>query len=89
MFSFLVALAVVVAFAVVVYRYAPKRGERAAELLERFRPHAPMADWSMSYYDDQRQLSDLAAAQAHREAVPCASAVASHRLGVLRRAVQF
>ncbi|MFF0493824.1 hypothetical protein ACWDSJ_13375 [Nocardia sp. NPDC003482] len=64
MLSFLAALIVVVTFAVLVHRYAPKRGERVAELLEKYRPHAPMADWSMSYYERQRQYSDLSAVSA-------------------------
>ncbi|RDI46627.1 hypothetical protein [Nocardia mexicana] len=67
MVSFIASLAVVVIFAAIVYRFAPTRGQRAAELLERYRPHAPMSDWSLSYYDDRRQYSELVAIRAHRE----------------------
>ncbi|MBB5914158.1 hypothetical protein BJY24_003025 [Nocardia transvalensis] len=67
MMSFLAALLVIVIFAVIVYRYAPRRDERAADLFERYRPHAPMADWSMSYYEDRRQYSELDAIRTHRE----------------------
>ncbi|MFJ1459427.1 hypothetical protein [Nocardia sp. N2S4-5] len=67
MLSFLASLAVVVIFAVMVYRYAPRRADRTAELFERYRPHAPMADWSMAYGDDRRQYAELTAIRAHRE----------------------
>ncbi|WP_187685670.1 hypothetical protein [Nocardia wallacei] len=58
MLSFLASLAIVVIFAVAVYRYAPRRAERVAELFERYRPHAPMADWSMEYGDERRQFAE-------------------------------
>lgn len=91
MLSFLASLAIVVIFAVVVYRYAPGRAERAAELFERYRPHAPMADWSMEYGDDRRLYAELSAIRAHRESErrgaarpPCRS-----RRRFIRRADQF
>ncbi|WP_280262645.1 hypothetical protein [Nocardia wallacei] len=77
MVSFIAALAVVVIFAAIVYRYAPTRGQRAAELFERYRPHAPMADWSLSYYDDRRQYSELIAIRTNRESEAAAGAVRS------------
>ncbi|GAB2701661.1 hypothetical protein [Nocardia thraciensis] len=67
MASFLASLAAVVIFAAIVYRFAPARGQRAAELFERYRPHAPMSDWSLSYCDDRRQYSELIAIKANRE----------------------
>ncbi|MBF6329077.1 hypothetical protein [Nocardia transvalensis] len=67
MVSLLASLLVVAAFAAIVYRYAPTREQRAAELLERYRPHAPMSDWSLSYHDEQRQYADLTAISARRE----------------------
>ncbi|WP_024801761.1 hypothetical protein [Nocardia sp. BMG51109] len=90
MISFCATLAVVVLFAVVVYHYAPKRGERAAELFERYRPHAPMADWSLSYYDDQRQYSELTAIRARRESEPDEGGEAGRAVrGTDREEVQF
>ncbi|MFI5781041.1 hypothetical protein [Nocardia sp. NPDC051570] len=90
MLTFFAALVVVVIFAIVVYRFVPKRDERAAELLERYRSHAPMADWSMSYYEEQRQLSELAAIRARRDAEICRAPAAARRFrGFGRCAVQF
>ncbi|MCM6777336.1 hypothetical protein NDR87_28000 [Nocardia sp. CDC159] len=90
MISFLVALAVVVAFAVTVYRYAPNREDGAARLFERYRPHAPMADWSMSYYEEQRQYSELAAIRARQAEAACPEPATSPRPRLFgRRAVQF
>ncbi|MEV6770546.1 hypothetical protein AB0N05_18180 [Nocardia sp. NPDC051030] len=67
MFALLVSLLVVAAFAGLVYRFAPTSGERWGILLDRYRPNAPMSDWSVGEYEAARQYSDLAAIQAHRE----------------------
>ncbi|MGW4121008.1 hypothetical protein [Nocardia sp. NPDC004711] len=61
MVALLVSILIVAAFAGLAYRYAPKPGERWGELLERYRPHAPMSDWSVAEYEASRQYSDLAA----------------------------
>lgn len=67
MIALLASFLVVAAFAGIVYRFAPKSGERWGILLERYRPHAPMSDWSVGEYDGARQYADLAAVAAHRE----------------------
>ncbi|AYF77542.1 hypothetical protein D7D52_31215 [Nocardia yunnanensis] len=61
MVALLVSLLIVAAFAGLVYRYAPKPGECWGILLERYRPHAPMSDWSVADYEAARQYSDLTA----------------------------
>lgn len=66
MVALLGSLVIVAAFAGLVYRYAPEPGERWGVLLERYRPHAPMSDWSVSEYEAARQYSDLAAVAALR-----------------------
>ncbi|APA95219.1 hypothetical protein [Nocardia seriolae] len=66
MVALLVSFLIVAAFAAIVYRYAPKSGERWGVLLERYRPHAPMSDWSLAEYEAARQYSDLAAIAALR-----------------------
>ncbi|MTE14854.1 hypothetical protein [Nocardia aurantiaca] len=81
MVALLVSIVIVAAFAVLVYRCAPKPGERWGVLLERYRPHAPMSDWSVAEYEASRQYSDLAAiaslrpdagsAVAALSAIPC------------------
>ncbi|MQY23818.1 hypothetical protein [Nocardia macrotermitis] len=98
MVTFIASVLVVAAFAVIVYLFAPREGERAAGLLERYRPHAPMADWSASFRDDQRQYADLVAAESFRESGARSAAVAESsvaepavtgRRRVFHRAVQF
>ncbi|MFE6863193.1 hypothetical protein [Nocardia sp. NPDC057668] len=72
--ALLASFLVVAAFAGIVHRYAPKPGERWGILLERYRPHAPMSDWSVGEYDGARQYADLAAVAAHQErGVPAAA----------------
>lgn len=66
MVALLVSLLVVAAFAGLVYRYAPKSDERWGMLLERYRPHGPMSDWSVAEYEASRQYSDLAAIATQR-----------------------
>ncbi|MEC3920468.1 hypothetical protein [Nocardia sp. CDC160] len=61
MVALLASLVIVAAFAGLVYRYAPKSDERWGIMLERYRPHAPMSDWSVAEYEAVRQYSDLAA----------------------------
>ncbi|WP_040813934.1 hypothetical protein [Nocardia concava] len=61
MVALLASLLIVAAFAVLIYRYAPKSDERWGALLERYRPHAPMSDWSVAEYEASRQYSDLTA----------------------------
>ncbi|MBF6296396.1 hypothetical protein IU459_02430 [Nocardia amamiensis] len=56
----LATLFIVVLFGYLIYHYAPGRDERTFRL-ERFHPGTPMSDWVVSYYDDQRRYSDLAA----------------------------
>ncbi|MGF6882235.1 hypothetical protein ABIA39_002834 [Nocardia sp. GAS34] len=68
MADFVASVLVVAAFAASVHLFAPRPGARAAALLERYRPHAPMADWSLSFRDEQRQCSDIAAISARRDA---------------------
>ncbi|MBF6138042.1 hypothetical protein IU501_34300 [Nocardia otitidiscaviarum] len=63
MTSLLFSIAVVGCFGWLVYHFAPAPGERWDRLLTRYRPHAPMADWSAGDYDDQRQFADLDAAR--------------------------
>ncbi|MBY8859164.1 hypothetical protein K7711_22005 [Nocardia sp. CA2R105] len=93
MVTFLASVLVVAAFAVIVYRLALRGAGRAVGLLERYRPHAPMSDWSLSFRDDQRQYADLVAAESYRDAgaesdvVVRPSVVGRRR--VFRRAVQF
>jgi hypothetical protein len=91
MVTFIVSLLVVAAFAVIVFVFAPRPGGRTADLLERYRPHAPMADWSLSFREVQRQYADLAAIESHREPGQevRSATVPRHRLGGLRRAGQF
>ncbi|WP_157126353.1 hypothetical protein [Nocardia mikamii] len=47
MFSGLAALLVVAVVFVAVHRYATGSGRRVVALFDRYRPHAPMADWSL------------------------------------------
>ncbi|MFF0458130.1 hypothetical protein [Nocardia africana] len=47
MFSDLAALLVVAVVLMAVYRYATGSGRRVVALFDRYRPHAPMADWSL------------------------------------------
>ncbi|MCC3317716.1 hypothetical protein [Nocardia africana] len=47
MFSDLAALLVVAVVLVASYRYATGSGRRVVALFDRYRPHAPMADWSL------------------------------------------
>ncbi|MFD7848192.1 hypothetical protein ACFV4K_35395 [Nocardia sp. NPDC059764] len=61
MVALLGSFVIVAAFAGLVYRFAPAPGERWGVLLERYRPHAPMSDWSVGEYEAARQYSDLAA----------------------------
>ncbi len=89
MVTFLASVLVVAAFAVIAYRFAPRGGGRAAGLLERYRPHAPMADWSLSFRDDQRQYADLVAAESRRECGAGSKTRVVGRRRVFRRAVQF
>lgn len=89
MVTFLVSVLVVAALAVIVYRFAPRGGGRAAGLLERYRPHAPMADWSLSLRDDQRQYADLVAAESRRECAAVSKPLVTGWRRVFRRAVQF
>lgn len=58
------------------------------KFVERYRP---VAEWSLSLRDEQRQYADLAAIEAHRptEAAPRVVHVARHRLVRFGRAVQF
>ncbi|MQY31030.1 hypothetical protein [Nocardia aurantia] len=69
MISSLAAAAVVALYAWIIYRCAPKPGERNHNLLERYRPHAPAADWSIppDHYDRLRQYADLRALPANGE----------------------
>ncbi|OBB37582.1 hypothetical protein A9X06_03370 [Mycobacterium sp. 852002-51759_SCH5129042] len=60
MFSGLAALLVVVVVLVAVYRYATGSGRRVVALFERYRPHAPMADWSLGEADRRGRVRDLA-----------------------------
>ena len=70
MVDFVASVLVVAAFAASVHLFAPRPGTRAAALLERYRPHAPMADWSLLSRDEQRQYADIAAISARREVEP-------------------
>ncbi|WP_330233467.1 hypothetical protein OHA40_13935 [Nocardia sp. NBC_00508] len=56
----LASLCTVAVFSFLIYRFAPRPYERAFRL-ERFHPGTPMSDEPLSYYDDQRRYSDLAA----------------------------
>ncbi|MBL1072881.1 hypothetical protein JK358_00565 [Nocardia sp. 2] len=67
MIALLASLVIVAGFAGIVYVFAPAPGERWGMLLERYRPHAPMSDWSVADYEASRQYSDLAAVQARQE----------------------
>ncbi len=67
MIEFLAALAVIALFGWTVYHFAPAPGERWDYLLTRYRPHAPMSDWSVVDYEGRRQYSDLAAIRAHED----------------------
>ncbi|MFJ4658547.1 hypothetical protein ACIP5Y_45370 [Nocardia sp. NPDC088792] len=67
MLSLLVSLVIVAGFAGLVYVFAPAPGERWGRMLERYRPHAPMSDWSVAEYDAARQYSDLTAVRARLE----------------------
>ncbi|WP_067830479.1 hypothetical protein [Nocardia inohanensis] len=73
MIALLTSFLVVAAFAAIVYLFAPAPGERWGVLLERYRPHAPMSDWSVADYEASRQYSDLAAIQSHHAAEPPAA----------------
>lgn len=68
MVDFVACVLVVAAFAAIVHRFTPGPGERAAVLLERYRLHAPMVGWSISFRDEQRQYAELAAIAARRDA---------------------
>ncbi|UGT40804.1 hypothetical protein LTV02_33285 [Nocardia yamanashiensis] len=70
MIALLTSFAVVAAFAAIVYLFAPASGERWGVLLERYRPHAPMSDWSVADYEASRQYSDLAAARSRQDPEP-------------------
>jgi hypothetical protein len=63
MIGLLAAVVVVALYAWIIRRCAPKPGERAYGLLERYRPHAPTAEWSTppDHYDRLRQYADLRA----------------------------
>ena len=91
MVTLLISVLVVAAFAVIAYRFALRADGRTVGLLERYRPHAPMADWSLSFRDEQRQYADLVAAESYRSAEPEPETepVVVPRRRVLRRAVQF
>jgi hypothetical protein len=93
MVTFFLAVLVVAAFAVIVYKFALRADGRAVGLLERYRPHAPMSDWSLSFREEQRQYADLVAAESYRSAgsepESAAEPVVVHRRRALRRAVQF
>ncbi|MEV6319788.1 hypothetical protein AB0M45_01140 [Nocardia sp. NPDC051787] len=64
----LATLFILAVFGYSIYHYAPKRNEPTFRL-ERFHPCTPMSDRSVSYYEDQRRYSDLAAIYS-REDVP-------------------
>ncbi|WP_280355897.1 hypothetical protein [Nocardia otitidiscaviarum] len=67
MISMLFSLGAVGLFGWLAFHFAPAPGERWDRMLTRYRPHAPMADWSAGDYDEQRRLTDLRAARTHRE----------------------
>jgi hypothetical protein len=56
----IVTLLVIALFSYLVHHYAPKRSQEIFRL-ERFRAPGPLTDWLPSYYEEQRQYSDLAA----------------------------
>ncbi|MEU7766798.1 hypothetical protein AB0B25_16945 [Nocardia sp. NPDC049190] len=58
--TFLAALLVAASSGYLIYRFAPRRAERAFRL-ERFHPRALASDRPLSHYDYQRRYSDLAA----------------------------
>ncbi|WP_067681157.1 hypothetical protein [Nocardia miyunensis] len=89
MVTFLTSVLVVAAFAVIVHRFALRGGGRMVGLLERYRPHAPMADWSLSFRDDQRQYADLVAAESYRGSGAARGRSVAVRRRMFRRAVQF
>ena len=60
-------LLVLAFFAYLIYAFAPGRADRAWRI-ERFRAPGPLADRTPSYYENQRQYSDLAAIHGHRDA---------------------
>ncbi|WP_454196338.1 hypothetical protein [Nocardia sp. Marseille-Q1738] len=62
----LATLFIVAVFGYSIYHYAPKRDEHTF-CLERFHPRTPMSDRSVSYYEDQRRYSDLAAIYSRRD----------------------
>lgn len=64
--ALLASLLIVAAFAGAVYYFAPKSGERWGVMLERYRPHAPMSDWSVGEFESSRQHADLAALAARQ-----------------------
>lgn len=66
MLALVAALLVVAAFAAAVHHYAPAPADRWGVLLERYRPHAPMSDWTATEYEAARHYSDLAAAAARQ-----------------------
>ncbi|MEV6072902.1 hypothetical protein AB0L82_40695 [Nocardia sp. NPDC052001] len=80
MIAMLISLLVVAAFAGIVYRFAPTPDERWGALLNKYRPHAPMSDWSVAEYDGARQYADLAAAYAHQDEPPAALVAQRTRL---------
>ncbi|MFE7743429.1 hypothetical protein [Nocardia sp. NPDC057455] len=81
----LATLLLVALFGCLIYRFAPKRDERAFRL-ERFHPGTPMSDQTLSYYDHQRRYSDLAAIHGHRDMPdPDLSSGAESPRTVLRR----
>lgn len=67
MISFLGSLLIVALFGWMVYHFAPAPGERWDRMITRYRPHAPMSDWSVADYEGQRQYSDLAAIRSRQE----------------------
>ncbi|PPJ32663.1 hypothetical protein C5E45_21590 [Nocardia nova] len=60
MFSGLAALLVVAVVLVALYGYATGPGRRVVALFDRYRPHAPMADWSLGAADRPGRTRDLA-----------------------------
>ncbi|MFQ6393546.1 hypothetical protein ACLMAJ_08845 [Nocardia sp. KC 131] len=56
----IVTVLVIAFFTYLVHHFAPNRAGEAFRL-ERFRAPGLLADWSPSYYEDQRRYSDLVA----------------------------
>ncbi|MBF5001252.1 hypothetical protein IRT45_29400 [Nocardia sp. BSTN01] len=70
MFSGLAALLVVAVVLLAAYRYATGSGRRVVALFERYRPHAPMADWSLREVECRRDPArDLAALRGRQTCV--------------------